>query len=203
MILNYLQHTPIIAILRGLKTSRAKQVGQILYSCGIRIIEVPLNSHSAIESIGILRATLPQDCLIGAGTVRTVKDCLSVFEAGGRLIISPHTDPSLIRYTKELGCISIPGVLSPTEALSALGSGADALKLFPASLGGIPHYKALDAILPPQTLVCAVGGVGPQNCRQWIDAGVQGLGIGSACFKPEWSLEEIETHTSQLIEALN
>jgi 2-dehydro-3-deoxyphosphogalactonate aldolase len=202
MILKYLHHTPIIAILRGLRPSRAKEVGLILYSCGIRVIEVPLNSHLAIESIAILRETLPVDCLIGAGTVITVKDCLSVVEAGGRLIISPHTDPDLIRYTKKLGCISIPGVLSPTEALTALDAGADGLKLFPASLGGIPYFKAIAAILPPQTIVCAVGGVGPHNCRQWIDAGVQGLGIGSACFKPEWSLDEIKSNTSKLLEAL-
>ena len=193
MISPYLSPIPIVAILRGLKPQNAVEVAQVLYDAGIRAIEVPMNSPEPVKSIARMRNHLNEDCAVGAGTVTTIADCQAVLDTGARLIISPHTDPALIRYAAAHGGICLPGVYTPTEAFQAIEAGAHGLKLFPAATGGLGHYKALKAVLPPTIPVLAVGGVGVQNAMEWLNAGVQGLGVGSAIFKPDWTIQNIQS----------
>ena len=202
MILSHLSDVPIVAILRGLKPDNAIAVAEILYTVGIRAVEVPMNSPEPLKSIQRIRKHLHTDCAVGAGTVTTVEACKAVLDTGSRLIISPHTDGQLIDFTVKNGGISLPGVFSPTDAFTAIKAGAHGLKLFPSATGGIPHYKAIKAVLPPEIPVLAVGGVGLQNACDWLDAGVNGLGIGSAIFKPDWSLETIETAAKRFVDQI-
>ena len=142
---------------------------------------------------------MPEDCAVGAGTVTSTEACQAVLDTGSRLIISPHTDVKLIQYAVARGGIALPGIFTPTDAFQALQAGAHGLKLFPASTGGIPHYKAIKAVLPPELPVLAVGGVGVQNACDWLGAGVQGLGIGSAIFKPDWTLDQIKSAAQRFV----
>ncbi len=182
---------PLIASLRGLKPDEAVEVGEAIVAAGFRCLEVPLNSPEPLESIRRLRQTLDGRALVGAGTVLNVQAARGVADVGGQLIISPNTNTDVIRETKALGLLSLPGFFTPSEAFAALDAGADALKLFPAEIAGPKGLKAIRAVLPAATRVYAVGGVDPDSMAQWRTAGASGFGIGSAVFKPGQSPDQV------------
>ena len=183
---------PLIAILRGLQPSEAIDVGAALQSAGFGLWEVPLNSPNPLQSIAAMRQTHP-DVLVGAGTVLTVQQVRDVHAAGGQLIISPNCNPAVIDESVKLGLISLPGVLTPTEAFTALAHGAHGLKIFPAELASPAVVKALLAVLPQGTGIYPVGGIAPDNMAPWLQAGAAGFGIGSALFKPGKTAAQVAT----------
>ncbi|MBO9446839.1 2-dehydro-3-deoxy-6-phosphogalactonate aldolase [Ruegeria sp. R14_0] len=192
---------PIIAILRGLDPSDAVDVGQALIATGIDKIEVPLNSPDPLISIEALAKTCGDQALIGAGTVLTADQVEAVHSVGGKLIVSPNCDVEVIARTVALGMESWPGIYTPTEAFAALTAGATGLKLFPGVMAGPSGLAALRPVLPKGALVYAVGGAGPENFGEWIKAGADGFGIGSALFKPGMSVDEIGDRARQIVAA--
>lgn len=181
----------LIAILRGLRSDEAQDIGLALYKAGFRLIEVPLNSPDPLASIRILRDALPIDCLVGAGTVLNSADCERIQHAGGELIVMPHSDAAVIRAAKAAGLACVPGVATPTEAYAALAAGADALKLFPAEQLGPAVLKAWRAVLRPPIAILPVGGITPDTMTAYIQAGASGFGLGSALYKPGFTAEEV------------
>lgn len=181
---SYLDPLPLIAVLRGITPEEIDAVGAALAGAGFRVLEVPLNSPRAFDSIARLATQHGQRCLIGAGTVLDVADVARVREVGGRVIVMPHADPVVIRAAKAQGMLCVPGVATLTEAFAALAAGADGLKMFPAE--GIPPtaLKAWRAVLPRETLVFAVGGMRPDNLDAYWGAGASGFGTGSNLYKP-------------------
>jgi len=175
---------PLVAILRGVQPHEVEGIAQAIYEAGFRIIEVPMNSPSALESIRRLSESLPQDTVLGAGTVLTVNAVDEVQAAGGRLIVMPHADVAVIKAAKANGMACVPGVATPTEAFAALHAGADALKLFPAELVTPTVMKAMRAVLPATTRLLPVGGVTPDNMEPFRSAGAAGFGLGSALYAP-------------------
>jgi 2-dehydro-3-deoxyphosphogalactonate aldolase len=175
---------PLIAILRGVAPDEAAQHGVALYEAGFRLIEVPLNSPDPLASIAALRAALPADALVGAGTVLRVEQVDAVRDAGGALIVMPHADLDVIRRAKALGLACTPGVATPTEAFAALKAGADALKMFPAELLGPAAVKAWRAVIDAAVPLVPVGGVTPDNLGPYLAAGANGFGLGSALYRP-------------------
>jgi 2-dehydro-3-deoxyphosphogalactonate aldolase len=198
-----LAEIPLVAILRGLRPDEATSIGDALWQAGIRIIEVPLNSPAALESIRRLAHQLGESCLIGAGTVVTVEDVDRVVAAGGRLIVSPNTDGSVIRRTIAAGAIPLPGVATATEAYAAYASGARYLKLFPASTYGIGHLRALRAVLPPDARLLCVGGIAPRDVPEWMAAGACGIGMGSEIYRPGVSAATVLDKTRAAVSALH
>lgn len=174
---------PLVAILRGLKPDEAPAIGDVLVEAGFRLIEVPLNSPQPLDSIAALRKRLPQ-ALIGAGTVLTVAEARDVARAGGELVVAPNFESEVVVETVRLGMVSLPGILTPTEAFAALAAGAHGLKLFPAEIASPAVVKALLAVLPKGTKIVPVGGVGADNLGPWRAAGAAGFGLGSSLYKP-------------------
>ena len=177
-------HCPLIAILRGITPDEAVPVGEALVGAGIGIIEVPLNSPDPLESIARLAACLGERALVGAGTVLTAGEVSQVADAGGRIVVSPNTDPAVIAATRAAGLVSAPGYFTPTEAFAALAAGADALKLFPAEAAGPALVKAHRAVLPQAVPLLVVGGVTPDRVGAYLEAGASGFGLGGGLYRP-------------------
>ena len=175
---------PLIAILRGIEPGEASEHGLALYDAGFRVIEVPLNSPAPFESIAAIRAALPRDAILGAGTVLRPELVDTLAGAGGELVVMPHADVAVIRAAKAAGLACTPGVATPTEAFAALAAGADALKMFPAEQLGAHVVKAWRAVVPKRVPIVPVGGVSPDNMQPFLAAGADGFGLGSALYRP-------------------
>lgn len=192
---------PIIAILRGVTPEEAVAVARACIDAGITRIEVPLNSPHPFDSIRRMADAHRDIAEIGAGTVLTPDDVNRVHAAGGTLIVSPNCDARVIMATKAAGMASWPGVMTPTECFAALKAGADGLKIFPASLIGPAGVKAMRAVLPAGCPVYAVGGAGPDNFADWLQAGADGFGIGTALYTPGLSPDQVATRAKAIVTA--
>lgn len=186
-----LAECPLVAILRGITPGECEAVGTALVESGFRIIEVPLNSPQPLQSIRMLAERFGDTALIGAGTVLSPAAVNEVAEAGGGLIVMPHSDPAVIAAAKDRGLACLPGVATPTEAFAALAAGADALKLFPAEMIPSEAVKALRAVLPSFARLLPVGSIGVHNMAAYLKAGAAGFGLGSALYKPGASAEDV------------
>ena len=196
-----LTELPIVAILRGVTPARIEGVAGALFAAGIRAIEVPLNSPEPFKSIEMLAKAFGDRCLTGAGTVLDVANVDRVADAGGKLLVTPNTNPAVIARGVEKGLTVMPGFFTPSEGFAAVAAGSRYLKLFPASTGGIDHLKAMLAVLPKSVPVYAVGGVGAANMAEWKKAGAAGFGLGSELFKPDFSDEEISARAKKCVAA--
>ena len=181
--------------------AEADAVGAALYEAGIRLIEVPLNSPDPFDSIARLRRALPDDALVGAGTVLQSAQIESLLSAGGELVVMPHADLALIRAAKAARLLCMPGVATPTEAFAALAAGADALKLFPAELLTPPVIKALRAVLPRSTRLLPVGGITPENMAGYVSAGADGFGLGSALYGAGRAADDVGRRAQHFVAA--
>ena len=194
----YMRECPAIAILRGITPAEVPEICGRLFAAGIRLLEIPLNSPEPFKSIALAAEHCEGRQLVGAGTVLTPEDVLKVRDAKGTFIISPNTDIEVIRETKRLGLISIPGFFTASEGFAALKAGADFLKLFPACLG--PGYvKDLKAVIKAPIL--AVGGVNAENIPDFMKV-CAGVGIGSALYKPGKTPEQVEKDARAIVAAL-
>ena len=178
----YLDVCPLVGIIRGVTPDEAEAVGAAIFDAGIRIIEVPLNSPDPLASIRRLATAFGDRALIGAGTVLEPGQVAEVKAAGGRLIVSPNTNPAVIRATVAAGLISSPGYFTPSEAFTAIEAGAHALKFFPAEAATPAVIKAQRAVLPRQIPLIVVGGIQPGTFKPWLDAGADGAGLGSGLY---------------------
>jgi 2-dehydro-3-deoxyphosphogalactonate aldolase len=174
---------PLIAIMRGVTPNEVVAHGEALYAAGFRVVEVPLNSPDPLGSIAALRKALPDEVIVGAGTVLRPAFVEDVLRAGGELIVMPHGDTEIISKAKQLGMACAPGVATPTEAFAALASGADVLKMFPAEQLGTAVVKAWRAVIAKRVPLVPVGGVTPDNMAAQIAAGANGFGLGSALYR--------------------
>ncbi|HEX7842033.1 MAG TPA: 2-dehydro-3-deoxy-6-phosphogalactonate aldolase [Kofleriaceae bacterium] len=201
MLTEVLRRTGLIAILRGIGHMEVAEIGAALFAAGFRIIEVPLGSSDALESIRILRAGLPGDCLVGAGTVLSRAQVEDVRRAGGGLIVMPHSDPEVIRAARAAHLAVVPGVATPTEAIAALAAGANALKMFPAEFLGPVVLRAWRAVLPGDTPLVPVGGITPEKLAGYVAAGATGAGLGSALYHPGASASDVAERAAAFVEA--
>ena len=193
---------PLIAILRGLRSDEALDVGEALVENGITIIEVPLNSPDPMTSIGRLAKRLAGRAVVGAGTVLTPDMVDAVADAGGEIIVSPNTDASVIGRTRERGLVSLPGSFTPTECFAALAAGAHAIKLFPGELVTPKSAAGIAAVLPHGSRILVVGGVSAETLGEWRGSPVQGFGIGSSLYKPGMDAHEVGRRAELLVGAM-
>ncbi len=193
---------PLVAILRGITPEEAGPVGEALVAAGFTLIEVPLNSPDPFDSIARLAGLLGDRAMVGAGTVLRVADVARVAAAGGRLIVSPNSDPAVIAAAVAAGLIALPGYATPTEAFAALAAGAHGLKLFPADATPPAILKAHRAVLPKDVPVLAVGGITPASLAAWRAAGADGFGLGSNLYRPGKPADAVGRDAAAFVAAL-
>jgi 2-dehydro-3-deoxyphosphogalactonate aldolase len=192
---------PIVAILRGVKPEEILDIAAALIEAGIQAIEVPMNSPDPLVSIGKLCAAFGDQALCGAGTVLSPEMVDEVAGVGGKLIVTPNIDASVISHAVSLGLTVMPGFATPTEAFVAVNAGARALKLYPAGTYGFGHIKAVRDVLPKDVAVYAVGGVGAANLKPWIEAGVSGIGVGGELYRPGYTAQDVSQRAKALVTA--
>ncbi len=192
---------PLVAILRGIRPEETEGVVSALLESGLRAIEIPLNSPDPFRSIEIAAKLAPADALIGAGTVLTVDDVARLDSVGGKLMVSPNVDTDVIIAAREKGMVTMPGVLTPTEALLALKAGATGLKFFPASVLGPAGIAAIRSILPKDTLIAAVGGVSDKNFSDYTSIGIKAFGLGTSLYKPGTTAEQARERAEITVKA--
>ena len=178
-----IQQEKIIAILRGVDQCEALQVADALYAGGIRLLEVTFQQNApetflaTAEAIATVSERYRGRMLVGAGTVISPGQAEQAYDAGAAYIISPNMDPEIIKRTRELNMVSIPGAMTPTEILAANNAGADFVKVFPAAALGAAYIKAVRAPISHVKLM-AVGGINSKNAPEFLSAGICGLGVG-------------------------
>jgi 2-dehydro-3-deoxyphosphogalactonate aldolase len=193
----------IVAILRGVTPDEAISVTQALFDAGVRVVEVPLNSPQPFVSIDMIAKAFAGRMIVGAGTVLSVQDVNVLKASGGQISVSPDCNEAVIARALEIGLEPLPGVFTPTEAFSAIRAGAKHLKLFPAEVASPAVIKAWKAVLPKHVKIYAVGGVTPENMRDWLAVGASGFGIGSSLYKPGSSLSSVSESAHKLVAAWN
>ncbi len=196
-----MDHRHLIAILRGITPPETLTVCEALVAAGITMIEVPLNSPEATRSIFLAAQDFRGRALIGAGTVLSVEDVVRVETSGSRFVVSPDTNPAVIAETISRGMRSYPGVFSPTDAFTAIRSGATGLKFFPAEVLGPGGIKAMKAVLPPAIPLYAVGGANPGNFAEYFAAGCAGFGLGTYIYKPGMSVSDVAERAKAAVTA--
>jgi len=196
-----MEHRHLIAILRGITPPETLAVCESLVAAGITLIEVPLNSPDALTSIADAAKAFKGRALIGAGTVLTADQADEVADAGGQFVVSPDTNPEVIRQTLGRHMLSYPGVFSPTDAFAAIRAGATGLKFFPAEVLGPKGIKAMKAVLPPTIPLYAVGGANPDNFSEYFAAGCSGFGLGTYIFKPGMSAGDVAERARVAVKA--
>ena len=182
-VLSRIQKEKLIAILRGVPMDRIDGVVGALVRGGVRVLEFTFD-HDQPDYLAAnaakIRHTVEKfgdQVLVGCGTAITVEEVEAAHDAGACLVISPNVDMAVIRRTKQLDMVSMPGALTPTEVVAAYNMGADIVKLFPAGELGLGYIKAVRGPLG-YIPMSAVGGVKPENVKDFLDAGVCGFGVG-------------------------
>lgn len=183
-VINTILENKIIVILRGLAQKDLIPTVEAMEEGGIRLVEVTFDQSGKITdeqtaaNIALLAKTFAGRVRIGAGTVMTREQVKLAADAGAEYIISPDCCEEVIRYTRELGLVSLPGVFTPTEAANAHRWGADMVKLFPNSELSLSYLKALTAPLSHIRFL-AVGGVNEKNMKDYLEAGACGIGVAT------------------------
>lgn len=197
-----LAECPLVGILRGVRPDEIVAIGDALVEAGIGIIEIPLNSPEPYRSIEALAAHLGNGIVVGAGTVLTTEQVGRVAAAGGRIIVSPSTDPDVIAASVAAGLVSSPGYFTPSEAFLALKAGAHAIKLFPAEAATPAVIRAQRAVLPKEVPLLVVGGVKADDVARWFEAGASGFGLGSALYKPGQTAAQVGAQARAFVAAV-
>jgi 2-dehydro-3-deoxyphosphogalactonate aldolase len=175
---------PFVAILRGVEPDEVLGHARALAAAGFAAIEVPTNSPRWTESVRRLAADFPDGPEVGAGTVLGVEDVDALAATGAKLMVTPNTDATVIRHAKARGLRAVAGAMTPTEALAAVAAGADALKIFPASVVGPGFARIIKAVLPRQVPLYAVGGISPASLAAYAGQGWAGFGLGVDLYRP-------------------
>ncbi|APG04063.1 2-dehydro-3-deoxy-6-phosphogalactonate aldolase [Luteibacter rhizovicinus DSM 16549] len=192
---------PLIAILRGITPEDVVEHVEALLQEGFDAIEIPLNSPDWEKSIPLAVRQAGDRALVGAGTVLSVELASRVADLGGTLMVTPNTDPDVIRRARSRGLYTAIGFMTPSEAFAALAAGAQSLKLFPSSNLGPSYIKAIRAVLPPDVPLLAVGGVTPDNLGQFLDAGCIGAGLGGDLYKPGQPVSRTREQAAAFVKA--
>ena len=211
-VIKAIENEKIIVIVRGVESEKLIPLCEAIYQGGIRLLELTFDASKKVadeqiaKNIKILADKFQGKMLIGAGTVLEESQVELTKQAGGCFIISPNTDEKIIKKTTELGLVSMPGALTPSEIMQAHNYGADFVKLFPASNFGPEYVKAVKAPLSHIKLT-VVGGINENNMESYIKSGASGFGVGANIVNKTYiennEFDKIVTLAKKYVEVVN
>lgn len=197
--------TKVIAIIRTRKEAPLSEIIMAMVEGGFRAVEVTAATPGALDALAEARSVVPEDVLIGCGTVLDSGTAAAAARAGVDFMVSPTLDASVVATAHQYGCSCMPGCFTPTEINEAMKLGVDFVKLFPASAVGPSYVKSILAPLPNVHLV-PVGGVEADNARAYLDAGAAALGVGGSICNDQIlrdeGLEGVAARTASFMETL-
>jgi len=170
----------MMTLVRSNSQSEGQALADAIVEAGVKVIEITLTTPGAHKIIEQLLKN--KGLLVGAGTVRTVKEVKKMEDIGVSFIVSPNTNEDVIVATKKLKLVSMPGVSTPSEVAIAEESGADILKLFPATILGPAHLKMLREPFPGNRW-CPTAGITLESIPKWFEAGADLVGLGGPVTK--------------------
>lgn len=201
-VIQAIEDTGMIAIIRGYTSEEILLIAQALYDGGIRVIEVTCNTANYLESISRLSEALGDKMWIGAGTVINPVMAQLVIDAGATFVLSPDFNPEVVRMVHEKQRLMIPAVVTPSEILQAYRMGVDLLKLFPANGLGVDYLREIRGPLNELAII-PVGGVTLNNAAEFASAGAFAVGVGGELVNRElisagqW--EKLSQHAANFI----
>src|ERR1017187_6397922 len=173
-----LERVGLIPVLRARNAAQAHAVVEAMIAGGVTIVEVTMTVPGALDLLKELKSKYGAKLLLGSGTVTTAEEAEATIDAGAEFVVSPSFHPEVVARTRELGKLSIPGALTPTEVITAWRAGADYVKIFPCSaVGGASYLKSLLAPFPHLKLI-PTGGVTLATAADFLRAGARALGVG-------------------------
>ena len=176
--LQKLRAARVTAVLRADSAEAAVGAAVALAEAGVRAVELTFTTPGAVGALREARDRLPAEVVLGAGTIRTSHDLQAAADAGADFLVTPHLDRGLLTEMLATGLLTLPGTFTPSEVAVALSAGAEVVKLFPASTGGIRHFKALRGPFPELQAI-PTGGIDAAAAVEWLAAGAVAVGAGS------------------------
>jgi 2-dehydro-3-deoxyphosphogluconate aldolase/(4S)-4-hydroxy-2-oxoglutarate aldolase len=187
----------VVVIIRVADASAIPDIVDCLEDGGIRVIEITSNTPGGLQAVSDLRRERPH-LLVGAGTITSVRLANQAIECGAQFLVTPNTNTAVVKAAHEQGVPVVMGAMTPTEVMTASEAGADIIKLFPADSLGPGYLKALAGGPFLDTLFFAVGGVDEHNAREWMKAGVAGVGVGGKLARPVANANEAQQLTGRI-----
>lgn len=185
----WIERVGIMPVLRARSEPEAYSLVEALVAGGITVVEVTMTVPGAVDLLRVLKKEYGGTLLLGSGTVTDEMQAAATIEAGAEFVVSPSFHPNVVASTKDMGKVSIPGALTPTEVMTAWRAGADYVKIFPCSaVGGAPYLRALLAPFPELRLI-PTGGVTLHTAADFLKAGARALGVGTDLVNPK-AIEE-------------
>jgi 2-dehydro-3-deoxyphosphogluconate aldolase/(4S)-4-hydroxy-2-oxoglutarate aldolase len=174
-----LEQAALIPVLRAGSIQAGHALVDAMIAGGVTVVEVTMTVPNALTLLRELKQRHGDNLLLGSGTVTDAAQAEATIDEGAEFVVSPSLHLDVIARTKELGKISIPGALTPTEVITAWRAGADYVKIFPCSaMGGASYLKSLLAPFPELKLI-PTGGVTLQTAADFLKAGARALGVGT------------------------
>lgn len=178
----------VLAVIRGPSPDLTVKMVQALIEGGVTGIEITYSTPNAEDVVRTLAGRFGDEILLGMGTLTKPEQAQCAQDAGAKFLVSPVSEPTLVKSMIATGLLTMAGAMTPTEVLQVYNLGTDVVKIFPGSLGGPAYVKALKGPFPYIPMM-PTGGVSASNVADWFKAGVVAVGAGSELCPPQLAKE--------------
>jgi len=176
---------PMLGIVRGVNANQIESLINAVIISGLKTLEITMNTANAAKLIRRAKELTKDKLTLGAGTVLNMRDLKQALDSGATFIVTPVLVKDVVAYCSKHKIPVFPGALTPTEIYQAWQEGATMVKVFPAKCFGPEYFKEIKGPFQDIELL-AVGGITPENIREYFNQGASAVAFGASVFKKEW-----------------